>query len=189
MRWEQLFADLDAAFEAEEAADERAAAGSRARAETGAVRWVDRLRGALGHPVRVGCRGAGSVTGRLLDVGPDWLLLADDRGREVLVAAGAVRVVGGLGATTAAAVEEGAVARSWDLRRAVRGLARDRAPVQCRLDDGTVLTGTIDRVGADFLELAEHHLDQPRRRGAVRSVQVVLLDAVAAVVSVVPGSG
>lgn len=189
MRWEQLFAELDAAFDAEEAAAEQASAGSRARAETGAVRWVDRLRGAVGHPVRVVCRGAGAVTGRLADVGVDWLLLVDDRGQEVLVAAGAVRVVGGLGAATAVPDDGGAVARSWDLRRAVRGLARDRAAVQVRLDDGTVLTGTVDRVGADFLELAEHHPDQPRRRGAVRSVQVVVLDALAAVVAVLPGPG
>ncbi len=188
MRWEQLFAELDAAFEAEEAADATAAAGSRARAETGAVRWVDRVRGALGHPVRVVCRGAGAVEGRLCDVGVDWLLLSDDGGRELLVATGAVRVVTGPGGATAPAEDEGAVARAWDLRRAVRGLARDRAVVRCLLDDGTVLGGTIDRVGADFLELAEHHLDQPRRRGAVRSVRLVVLDALAVVVSVVPGS-
>ncbi|GAA4325109.1 hypothetical protein [Klenkia terrae] len=188
MRWEQLFAELDAAFEAEEAAEENAVAGSRARAETGAVRWVDRVRAAVGHPVRVVCRGAGAVEGRLRDVGVDWLLLTDDQGRDLLVSTGAVRVVTGPGGATAPGREEGPVARSWDLRRAVRGLARDRAPVRCLLDDGTVLTGTVDRVGADFLELAEHHLDQPRRRGAVRSVQLVVLEALAVVVSVVPGS-
>ncbi|MFC7573677.1 hypothetical protein ACFQX8_15525 [Klenkia terrae] len=98
MRWEQLFAELDAAFEAEEAAEENAVAGSRARAETGAVRWVDRVRAAVGHPVRVVCRGAGAVEGRLRDVGVDWLLLTDDQGRDLLVSTGAVRVVTGPGA-------------------------------------------------------------------------------------------
>jgi hypothetical protein len=188
MRWEQLFADLDAAFEAEEVAAERAEAGSRARAAVGAVRLVDRLRGAAGHEVSLECRGVGPVRGRLLDVGVDWVLLRDEQGREVLVALGVVQAVSGLGATTAAAEEDGAVARAWDLRRALRGLARDRAAVQCRLDGGAVLAGTVDRVGADFVELAEHHLDQPRRRGSVRSVRAVALAAVAVVVSVAPSA-
>ncbi|GHE10562.1 hypothetical protein [Klenkia taihuensis] len=185
MRWEQLFADLEAAFAAERAAVEDL--GSRTRAEVGAVRLADRLRGAVGHDVRLDCRGAGPVVGRLADVGTDWLLLTGDRGQDLLVATGCVRAVGGLGAVTAPAAEPGAVARAWDLRRAVRGLARDRAAVRCVLDDGTVLTGTVDRVGADFLELAEHQLDEPRRRGAVRSVRAVVLDAVALLAS--PGGG
>lgn len=177
MRWEQLFGDLEAAFAAEQAAADDV--GSRTRAEVGALRLADRLRGSVGHRVRLDCRGSGTVSGRLADVGPDWLLLTGDRGQDLLVGTGCVRAVGGLGALTAAVGEPGAVARSWDLRRAVRGLARDRAAVRCVLDDGTVLTGTVDRVGADFLELAEHPLDEPRRRGAVRSVRAVVLAAVA----------
>jgi hypothetical protein len=129
------------------------------------------------------------VRGRLLDVGVDWVLLRDEQGRELLVALGVVEAVAGLGAVTAAPEDEGAVARAWDLRRALRGLARDRAAVQCRLVGGAVLSGTVDRVGADFLELAEHHLDQPRRRGAVRAVRAVALPAVAVVVSVQPAAG
>jgi hypothetical protein len=117
------------------------------------------------------------------------VLLRDEQGRELLVALGVVEAVAGLGAVTAAPEDEGAVARAWDLRRALRGLARDRAAVQCRLVGGAVLSGTVDRVGADFLELAEHHLDQPRRRGAVRAVRAVALSAVAVVVSVQPAVG
>jgi hypothetical protein len=156
-------------------------AASRARYEYGRVLLSDRLRGAGGQPVVLSCRGAGQLTGRLVDVGVDWLLLIDAMGRELLVAAGAVRAVAGLGAATAPAGEPGTVTRRLDLRRALRGLARDRAPVQCLLDDGSVLTGTVDRVGADFLELAEHPLDEPRRRDAVSGVRAVVLDAVVAV--------
>jgi hypothetical protein len=180
MRWEQLFADLEAQFAAQ-AEDESTEAPSRSRAEYGRLLLTDRLRGALGWPVRLTCRGAGELSGRLVDVGADWLLLTDSTGRELLVAAAAVRAVDGLGAATSPPAEAGPVARRLDLRRALRGLARDRAPLQCLLDDGTVLVGTVDRVGADFLELAEHPLDVPRRREAVTGVRAVVLDAVVAV--------
>jgi hypothetical protein len=181
MRWEQLFTDLEAQFAEQEAAEERLEEPSRVRAEQGRVRLVDRLRGALGTPVSLRCPGAGELAGRLVDVGVDWVLLADAGEREVLVAVRAVAAVAGLTAATAPAGEEGAVDRHLDMRRALRGLARDRAAVQCLLGDGGVLTGTIDRVGADFLELAEHPLDQPRRRGAVTGVRAVALPAVVAV--------
>jgi hypothetical protein len=106
----------------------------------------------------------------------------------VLIALGNVRAVAGLGAGTAVRGDPGIVERRLDLRRALRGLARDRAPVQCLLDDGSVLTGTVDRVGADFLELAEHPVDVLRRRGSVTGVRAVVLAAVAVVRTVRPAS-
>jgi len=189
MRWQQLFADLQAQFDEEEAAAERSEAASRTRAEVGAVRLAERLRGALGFPVVLGCRGGGPVSGVLTDVGVDWLLLAGEGGREHLVALRAVRTVGGLGRRTAVPEVAGAVWSRLDLRRALRGLARDRAVVQVVLDDGIVLTGTLDRVGADYVELAEHPADQPRRSEAVQGVRAVVLDAVAVVRTAPSGLG
>ncbi len=186
MRWQQLFADLEAQLAEEAAADERREDASRARAEWGRLRLADRLRGSLGRSVTVSCQGAGEVTGRLVEVGVDWLLLEDGQRREVLVAQRVVRTVGGLTARTAAERDLGAVGRRLDLRRALRGLARDRALVHCMLDDGGVVTGTVDRVGADFLELAEHPADLPRRRGAVTGVRAVVLEAVAVVRTLPP---
>jgi hypothetical protein len=186
MRWQQLFADLEAQFIEAAAASDRAEDASRARLEMGAVALADRLRGALGHPVLLRCRGAGQVAGALTDVGVDWLLLEDDAGREVLVSAGAVLVVGGLGRQTAAAEPAGAVRSRLDLRRAVRALARDRAPVQVVLEDGAVISGTVDRVGADHLELAEHEADVSRRPDAVLGIRAVVLDAVVLVRTVLP---
>jgi hypothetical protein len=116
----------------------------------------------------------------LVDVGPDWLLVEEDTGREALVAVGAVSTVAGLVRQTAA--PDGHVVRArLDLRRAVRVLARDRSGVQVVLSDGLVLSGTVDRVGADFLELAEHPPGEPRRPGAVRGVHAVALAAVAVI--------
>jgi hypothetical protein len=189
MRWERLFADLEAQAAEQETAVEQAEGASRSRAEFGRIRLADRLRGALGQELSVSCRGAGELSGRLLDVGVDWLLMADAQGREVLVAAGAVCAVAGLGAVTAPVIPVGEVARRLDLRRALRGLARDRATVAFLLEDGSVLGGTVDRVGADFLELAEHALDEPRRRTAVASVRAVPLPAVVAVRTSLPAVG
>lgn len=186
MRWQRLFADLQAEFEAAGAAAERAEAGSRQRAEVGAIRLAQRLAGATGRPVALACGAAGDVSGVLAEVGADWVLLQDGAGRDVLVALGAVRSVSGLGRETV--VEEPGVVRArLDLRRVLRGLVRDRAAVQVVLDDGVVHTGTVDRVGADYLDLAEHAADEPRRAGVVRGVRAVALPAVAAVRTLAPG--
>jgi hypothetical protein len=189
MRWQQLFADLEAEFDEAGTAAERAEDASRGRAEIGAVRLGERLAGARGGPVALRCRGAGEVSGVLADVGADWLLLADDGGRDVLVALPAVVAAAGLGRSTAVPVPAGRVAAQLDLRRALRGMARDRSAVQLVLDDGAVYTGTIDRVGADFVELAEHAADEPRRAGAVRGVRAVAVAAVAVVRRLEPALG
>jgi hypothetical protein len=51
----------------------------------------------------------------------------------------------------------------------------------CTGADSHPVTGTIDRVGADFLEIAEHALDAPRRRGEVYNVRLVPTAALVAV--------
>jgi hypothetical protein len=187
MRWQQLFADLQAQFEAEEEALERAESASRTRAEVGAIALVDRLRGALGLPLVLACGAAGSVSGVLTEVGADWLLVEDDGARSCLVALGAVRSVAGLGRRTAVAEPAGPLRGRLDLRRALRGLARDRSAVQVVLDDGGVLSGTLDRVGADYVELAEHPADLPRRAEAVQGVRAVVLARIAVVRTVSAG--
>ncbi len=139
MRWQQLFADLQAQFEEADASSERAETASRTRAEVGGLRLDDRLRGALGNRLSAHCRGAGTVAGVLVDVGPDWLLLEQDPHREVLVAAAVVSSVSGLGMRTAVQVDPGPVRGRLDLRWALRQLARDRSPVQIVLDDGATV--------------------------------------------------
>ncbi len=187
MRWQQLFADLQAQFEQEESAEERAEAGSRARAEIGGLTLLDRLRGGVGTELSVTVSGAGQLGGVLADVGADWLLLTDDVGRDVLIAMGAVRAVSGLGRRTGPPEAPSTVRSRLDIRRALRGLARDRATVQVLLDDGAVLVGTVDRVGADYVELAEHAADAPRRAEAVHGVRAVVISAIAVVRTSAPG--
>lgn len=180
MRWARLFADLEAQLHAEEAGDLASEVSSRTRHESGQLTMADRLRAAVGHPIRITCSGAGELAGQLQDVGTGWLLLDEGMGREVLV--NSVAVVGVLGAGQLSSPYTGtAVTRRLDLRYAIRGLARDRSRLQVLLTSGDVLTGTFDRVGADFAELAEHPAGEFRRAGGVRGVRLVPLAAIAAV--------
>ena len=67
---------------------------------------------------------------------------------------------------------------------ALRALSRDRATVAVRLaGGGPVLVGTIDAVGADHLDVAEHPEGLPRRRENVTAVTTVPFAAIVAVES------
>ena len=180
MRWQQLFADLEAQFTAAASAAELAESASRARAEGGSVQFTERLAGALGQPVRLRCRGAGQVAGVLTEVGPDWVLLSAEEGRELLVVTNSVTLASGLVRRTHAVVEDRPRIRT-DLRRALRGLVRDRSTVALTLVDEGRVTGTLDRIGADFVEIAEHEAGEPRRAAAVRAVHAVPVAALAVV--------
>lgn len=177
MRWQALFDDLEAQAEAAERADLEAEVRDRTRREGGLIRAVDRLRTAVGAPVAVTVFGAGTVQGRLLDAGRDWLLLDEQPGRDLLVPLDAVLSVGGLGRR--AERPAGELGERLDLRWALRGLARDRAALQVLLRDGSTASGTLDRVGADHVDLAEHAQGEARRAAAVRHVRLVPLGALA----------
>jgi len=180
MRWARLFADLESQLQAEDAADLASEVASRTRHEIGQLGMSDRLRAAIGHPIRLTCSGAGELTGHLRDVGAGWLLLDEGLGREILVNLAAVGTVQGVGRSSAVAPDT-VVTRRLDLRFAIRGLARDRSTLQVLLSPGEILTGTFDRVGSDFAELAEYASGELRRAGEVRAVRVVSLAAIAAV--------
>jgi hypothetical protein len=181
MRWEELFDDLEAQLAAAEAAELAREVAERSRIAVGELRVVDRIVGSVGHPVVVTVLGCGVVRGVLRDAGNDWLLLEEHGQREVLIATAAVLGITGLGAASQVPGSEGEVGRRLDLRRALRGLARSRTGVGLRLVDGSAVAGTIDRVGADHVELAEHPAGEARRAGAVRQVRLVPLTAVALV--------
>ena len=171
VRWQALFADLDAQFDAAEAADLAAEVSDRTRLELARVRLVDRLRAAVGEPVVVVVPHLGPVHGQLAGFGPDWVLLTESPSREALLPMGAVSTVSGLGPTAAEPGDDGAIAARLGLRYALRLLARDRSVIAVTVTDGRTLTGTLERVGADFVEVAEHPSGEVRR-GAGRALTV-----------------
>lgn len=167
MRWDDLFADLEAQLAAAGQAELVAEVADRTRREAAGLALVDRLRASCGARVVVGVAGAGAVDGLLAEVGRSWLLVDESAGREALVPLAAVLSVRGLGARTAAAGSAGRVFERLGLGAALRGIARDRAAVTVWLRDGSTVTGTIDRVGADFVEVsAAGPGETPRRAGS-----------------------
>jgi hypothetical protein len=166
-----LFADLEAQWEAIEDAELAAEVVDRSRREAGFLRLLDRLRPAVGHVVRLDVAGPagtglGALTGRLLALGADWLLVEDPAGTETLVPMSCVLTVRGLAGVSAHPGHEGRVGARLDLRYMLREIARMRAMCLVVLADGRVVTGTLDRVGADYVDLAEHAPGEFRRRDA-----------------------
>ena len=181
MRWDELFRDLEGQLDAAEGAELAAEVADRTRREVAELRLLDRLAPAEGHEVRLQVAGAGSVRGRLDQVGAEWLLVSEAAGRQALVPVGAVLAVAGLGVLSRAPGQESPVLARLGLGSALRAIARDRLQVSVALRDSSALTGTVDRVGADFLEIAEHGPGEPRRRGEVSGMRAVPFGAIAVV--------
>jgi hypothetical protein len=173
MRWDGLFNDLEAQAERLDQLERAAEIDERVRIELGKVHLVDRLRPALGTPLRLRCRANVSVTGVLRQIGAEWALLDQAAGQESLVVLDSVVAVSGVGRLSSAPSETPTLSSRLGLGHVLRGIARDRSAVQIALADGAPVEGTIDRVGADFAEVAAHHPGELRRRAEVREVLIV----------------
>lgn len=71
--------------------------------------------------------------------------------------------------------------RRYHLALALRELARRREPVRVELTDGSNAEGTIEAVGSDYLELAEHQVGEARREAAARARRFAAFAAIALV--------
>ena len=176
MRWDDLFGDLEAQLAAAERAELLAELPDRVRRERATISLSERLHAHSGQNVALAFEfvDGTAVRGRLIDTGPDWLLLTDERERSVLISVATLASVSGLvrGVQTL-----GAVSRKFSLAMALRVIARDRAVVNLALAGGAVVTGTIDVVGSDYIELAEHPADLPRRTENLKGVRTIPLAA------------
>ena len=161
VRWERLFEDLEAEFDAAEAAELEAQIADRTRFERSRLRLVDRLRGSVGRSIGIRVQGAGQLTGELRAVGVDWLLVRPADRADRLVRTAAVLEVVGLAASSSAAGEEGLVAARFTLSAVLRGIARDRTVVTLTLIDSSGWTGLIEIAAADLIEVSERRHDEP----------------------------
>ncbi|WP_226345192.1 hypothetical protein [Agilicoccus flavus] len=168
MRWNRLFDDLEGRSAQERRREVEAEVAERIRADRARITLADRL---AAHEGDVGLV---LWTGRLVagvpeEVGAGWVLLRSGRAR-LLVPLGVVVEAEGLGRS--AAPPDQAV-RRLGLAGPLRSMARDRAVVDVEDRLGRRITGTIDAVGADAFELAEHPAHLPRRASNVVAERVL----------------
>ena len=177
VRWEDLFADLEREWEGLADSERRAEIAERTRAEFAQVTFADRLRGSEGRRVHLVTRLGEPVDGELNGVGADFVLLTSDRHECVLPLAG-IGSARGLGSASLTEQAAGPVRARLGLGSVLRRIAADRSAVTLVGSDGRPLSGTLQRVGADFVELAEHAYDETPRAQSSRRVVLVPFAAI-----------
>jgi hypothetical protein len=176
---DDLLADLEAEFAAEQARAFEGEVTELARAEQAGADLAARLRAGIGGAVTAATADGTTWRGVLVSTGPDWLLVRVDAGAEVLLATAALSWVEGLPRRPAPADASTRRAARIGLPIVLRRLARDRGSVQVYLQDRMNLVGTLERTGADFVELVVHAAGEDVRSGT--GVRVLPLAALVAV--------
>jgi hypothetical protein len=187
MRWDDLFDDLESQLEQELGAEEGDVLAEEERLRLGRLSMRDRLI-AMTRPgdgpdeqLRLALRDGSSITVAVGSMGRDWLVgeFGARRGSCVvpLAAVAALLPTTEQLARSVAAepAAEPAVSLSARLGLAfvLRDLCRRRAAVDLNTASGERLHGTIDRVGRDHLDLAEHEAGVPRRAAAVGRIRIL----------------
>lgn len=183
MRWDELFADLEGQLEHGLGAEEREAELEEERLRIGRTSLRDRIAAmaAAGEVVRVRLVDGTTIALVPRTVGRDWAS-GDLAGTsaQALMPVAAVAALLPTAEQVGRSLEPvalGAVTDRIGLAFVLRDLARRRRTVQLTIPGGTV-SGTIDRVGKDHLDLAVHPADGWRRASAVARVELLALSQV-----------
>ncbi|HWS51376.1 MAG TPA: hypothetical protein VN241_10215 [Microbacterium sp.] len=185
MHWDRLFEDLEGQLASEWEAERAALDAESERLRISRLDLRSRLRMLCGlnAPVVLELAGSQRFPVRLRALGADWLAAESSAGAG---AQSAVSVVP-LAAIQGVSTDHGMLLASLDaqdpagpalrermtLGFVLRDLARRRVPLRIALRDGGDVHGTVDRAGADHLDLAEHDAGELRRAGAVRGFRII----------------
>lgn len=149
MRWDDLFADLEAQMGAAEHAQFQAEVQDLTRSERAGIELASRLVSAKGQQVGVTLRDGETVRGVLVDAAAQWLLIGAS-GPQTLVPLHAIALVSGLPPRTSELSE---VDKRLGMGHVLRALARDRARVIVDTA-GQSVAGLVGVVGADYIEVS-----------------------------------
>jgi hypothetical protein len=188
MRWDDLFDDLEGQLEQELGAEEVDLLAEEERLRLGRLSLRDRVLAmtrageAAADELRLVLRDGTTVMVAVGSVGRDWLVgeLGGPRRGSCLVPLGAIASVLPTAEQLSRSVlgepsSESAVSLSGRLGLSfvLRDLCRRRAALELSTASGGRLHGTIDRVGRDHLDLAEHEAGVPRRAAAVTRIRML----------------
>jgi hypothetical protein len=154
-----LFEDLEQQAEGLALAERDTEVAELSRAEYAVVDLASRWHGSVGARLVVTVSGVGTIEARLARVGRDWCLL-ETAVQEWVVRMAAVAGVRGL-SDRASAPETRSLHARLGLGSVLRGIAAEASPVVLHRVDGTLSTGRLRRIGADFAELAGSAHGQP----------------------------
>lgn len=190
MRWQQLFDDLAGQLEHDLGRDEADLLAEEERLRVARLSLRDRLRPLVEarEEVTVLLREGERVAIRLAAIGRDWIAgdLAVGPRPSMIVPLWGIRAVLPTAEQLAASTRAEpapepptALGARLGLGYVLRDLCRRRTAVELRC--GETVHGTIDRVGRDHVDLAEHPPGEPRRPAAITRIRVVPFDAIDAV--------
>ncbi len=185
MEWEHLFEDLEGQLAAEWESERAALDAESERLRISKLTLRERLRAMAADTPRLLLELAGGDRWdtTLRAIGADWIgVQTEGDGRMRVVPLAAVRAIGADHGALLAGLSADAVPAGLRERMTfgfvLRDLARRRAPVTIARQGSDPQHGTIDRAGADHLDLALHDLREPRRARAVRGFRLIAFDAI-----------
>lgn len=189
MRWDRFFDDLEDQLASEWEAERAALDTEAERLRLSRVRLAERLSLLVSReaPTAASFELSDGTTLRatVSGVGADWVALEPAEGRVGVVIAPftAIHAIGmphpDLLRTARPAPAPPALNERLTFGFVLRDLVRRRAGVAVQLSSGRAFTGTIDRAGADHLDLALHDPGSPRRADAVTGYRMVPFAAIA----------
>lgn len=192
MRWDHLFDDLESQLEHELGAEEVDLLAEEERLRLGRLSLRDRIRAMTPSTVRLTLTDGARLHLQLGAVGRDWI--AGEEARESGTGASCVVPIASIAAcfpdpaqsTASLALDAGAASTAGSLAArlglafVLRDLCRRRATLQISTP-AEQLHGTIDRVGRDHVDLAEHDPGVARRDRDVRALRILPLDQIVVV--------